>query len=198
MKKLLLSGILAIATASAFAQGTVNFNNNGIQAGAGGVGNDPSRLVYFGTSATKTPLTLGNGNYVAQLWFGAAGANESALAAVSGAPTAFRAATTSLPGTWASGGTKTLAGFAEGVAVSLQVRVWDLNKGADWAAAGGPNSALFTGKSAIFSYTVPTAGSPPAAYLMTGFQGFSVAVPEPSTILLGVLGAGALLLRRRK
>lgn len=197
MKKLLLSGLLVIATASAFAQGTVNFNNNGIQAGPGGVGNDPSRLVYFGTG-TSTPLTLGSGNFVAQLWFGAAGANESSLTAVAGAPTAFRAATTSLPGTWASGGTKTLAGFAEGSAVSLQVRVWDLNKGADWAAAGGANGALFTGKSAIFSYSVPTAGSPPAAYLMSGFQGFSVAVPEPSTILLGVLGAGALLLRRRK
>jgi len=194
MKKLLLSGLLVIATASAFAQGTVNFNNNGIQAGPGGVGNDPSRLVYFGTG-TSTPLTLGNGNFVAQLWFGPVGGS---LTAISGAPTAFRAATTSLPGTWASGGTKTLPGFAEGSPVSLQVRVWDLNKGADWAAAGGNNNALFTGKSSIFAYTVPTAGSPPAAYLMSGFQGFSVAVPEPSTILLGVLGAGALLLRRRK
>jgi len=195
MKKLLLSALLVIATASAFAQGTVSFQNNQLLAGSGPGGNDPTKLIYFGSGSN--PLTLGNGAYVAQLWYGGPGSTESSLTAGTGAPSNFRVATTQTPGTW-SGGTKTLAGFAEGASVLLQVRVWDTTRGADWAAAGGPNGALFTGKSSIFSYTVPTSGSPPAAFLMTGFQGFTIAVPEPSTILLGILGAGALLLRRRK
>lgn len=199
MKKLLLSGLLVIATASAFAQGTVSFNNNGIQAGPGGIGNDPSRYVFFGTGASKVPLTLGNGAYVAQLWFGA---NEASLQALSGAPTAFRAATTSLPGTWAAGGNKVLPGFPDSSTVTLQVRVWDTSRGADYASAFAANGGLYTGKSSAFAYNVPAAGSPPAFYLMTGFVGtagaINVAVPEPSTILLGILGAGALLLRRRK
>jgi len=198
MKKLLIVGLLIMASASAFAQGTVNFNNNGLV-------NPPlpdNLAVFFGDStAGGHRLTLGDGAYVAQLYFGAPGAPESSLAAV-GSPNAnFRAATTTLPGTW-SGGTRTLTGFGEMAAVQLQVRVWNTADGTDYAAAFAKNNGLYTGKSSPFAYTVPTAGDPASKYLMTqngvGFQGFFVAVPEPSVIVLGILGAGALLLRRRK
>jgi hypothetical protein len=181
-----------MASASAFAQGTVNFNNNGLLAG-----NPDSIKVFYGPQSAGQPLTLAFGAYVAQLYYGAPGSPEDALTAVQSPASNFRVSTTTNPGTW-SGGTRTLAGFAEGAAVALQVRVWNTADGADYATAFAKNAGNFTGKSSIFSYTVPAAGSPPAAYLMTGFQGFSVAVPEPSVIVLGILGAGAFLLRRRK
>jgi hypothetical protein len=192
MKKLLIVGLLIVASASAFAQGTVNFNNNGLLAG-----NPDSIKVFYGAQSANQPMTLAFGTYVAQLYYGAPGAPESALTAVTTAPSNFRASTTTLPGTW-SGGTRTLTGFAELAPVALQVRVWNTADGSDYAAALAKNGGNFVGKSTIFAYTVPAAGSPPAAYLMTGFQGFSVAVPEPSVIVLGILGAGVFLLRRRK
>jgi hypothetical protein len=192
MKKLLIVGLLIMASASAFAQGTVNFNNNGLLAG-----NPDSIKVFYGPQSSGMPLTLAFGTYVAQLYYGAPGAAESTLQPVSSPVSNFRAATTTNPGTW-SGGTRTLTGFAEGAAVQLQVRVWNTADGTDYTTAFGKNNGLFTGKSNPFAYTVPAAGSPPAAYLMTGFQGFSVAVPEPSVIVLGILGAGVFLLRRRK
>jgi len=195
MKKLLIVGLLIMASASAFAQGTVNFNNNGLV-------NPPlpdNLAVFFGAaSAGGHRLTLGDGAYVAQLYYGAPGTDESLLKAVTSNPASnFRASTTLSPGTW-SGGTRTLDGFAATAVVSLQVRVWNTADGSDYAAAFLKNNGLFTGKSAIFSYTVPNPGDPASSYLMANFTGFAVAVPEPSVIVLGILGAGALLLRRRK
>jgi len=191
MKKLLIVGLLIMASASAFAQGTVNFNNNGLV-------NPPlpdNLSIFYGAGGHR--LTLGDGAYVAQLYFGPANSPDTALTAVSSAPANFRASTTTLPGTW-SGGTRTLDGFAPQATVTLQVRVWSTADGSDYATAFAKNNGLFTGKSAVFSYTVPNPGDPASSYLMTGFQGFAVAVPEPSVIVLGILGAGALLLRRRK
>jgi hypothetical protein len=59
------------------------------------------------------------------------------------------------------------------------------------------NSGVFAGKSAPFSYTPPTSATPaPSDLFMNNFRGF--VVPEPSTIALGVLGLGALLVFRRR
>lgn len=135
-------------------------------------------------------------NYVAQLYYGAAGTAEGSLTAVAANPALFRVATTSSPGTW-SGGTRTLVGITAGQTAVLQVRVWDsVAFPAGYAAAVAGNGVR--GASALFDYTVPAAGSPPAAFFIEGFRGFTL-VPEPSTIALGVLGlAGLLFIRRRK
>jgi hypothetical protein len=171
MKKLLVVGLLVIATASAFAQGLVSFNNNGIV-----TGNPDSIAVFFGDQAAGGHrLTLGDGAYVAQLWYGPAGSSESALTALTDPPTAFRAATTTLPGTWANGGNKTLPGIAESATAVLQVRVWDTTKGQTYDAAKTAFNGNYTGKSALFNYVAPPAGSPPAAYNMANFTGFFVA-----------------------
>jgi len=194
MKKLLVVGLLVIATASAFAQGQVSFNNNGLQTPL-----PDSLAVFFGDPAAGGHrLTLGDGAFVAQLWYGPAGSPESALTALTDPATPFRVATTLSPGTWANGGTKTLPGIAEQATAVLQVRVWDTTKGSTYAAASAANNGQYVGKSVLFNYVAPPAGSPVSAYNMANFTGFFVAVPEPSVIALGILGAGVLLLRRRK
>lgn len=81
----------------------------------------------------------------------------------------------------------------QGGPVSLQVRAWagTFASYEDAVAAGGR-----TGFSNILRLTAT--GFPPATPPnLTGLQGFQL-VPEPSTIALGVLGLGSLLLFRRR
>jgi len=186
MKKLLALTSVVLASSAAFADGSVNFNNKDLT---------PAPLVTDASGAN-----LVGTNYKAQLYFGAANATESSLTAVASAAKSFRVATTTLPGTW-SGGTATIAGFSAGDKVTLQVRVWDSTFGADFATASAAVGAQY-GKSALFTYTIPAPTDPPAALLMTGLTAFQLKlntpnVPEPSTLALGALGLGALLLRRR-
>jgi hypothetical protein len=75
-------------------------------------------------------------------------------------------------------------GVAAGVQTTLIVSVLD-----------GTGKVL--GSSLPFTYTPPTGATPPPdAFYMANFRGF--VVPEPSTVALGVLGLGALLLSRRR
>ena len=66
-----------------------------------------------------TPL-IGT-NWFAQLYYGS---DPATLIPVAGAPTRFRAPSTSVPGTWV-GVTRTLDGFAQGQPMLVEVRVWD-------------------------------------------------------------------------
>jgi len=186
MKKILALASLLVVSQAAFADGSVNFNNKDVS---------PAPLVTDASGAN-----LVGQNYVAQLYFGAGGAAEGSLTAVATAASKFRVATTTLPGTW-SGGTRTITGFSAGDTVTLQVRVWDTTFGADFATASAAVGAQ-SGASGLFTYKIPAATDPPAALLMTGLQAFQLKVtppnvPEPSTLALGALGLGALLLRRR-
>jgi hypothetical protein len=173
MKKLIPLLALLIGVTSAVAQvGTVTFNNNTL----GGTG----RPVFMPDGSTPVVGT----NFLAQLYYGAVGTPEASLTAVTTAAARFRPTGVNPPGTWL-GGTRTLTGFGPGQTVLLQVRVTDV-------------SSSLIGSSLTFTYTVPAVGSPPAAFDMANFQSFSL-VPEPSVIGLGLIGAGALfLLRRRK
>ena len=84
---------------------------------------------------------------------------------------------------------------APGETVSLTVRAWE--PGADSyeaAMAGG----LLTGMSDPFDQVLGGAGEPAGPPTeMWGLTAFSL-VPEPSTAALGILGAVAFMLRRRK
>jgi len=76
---------------------------------------------------------------------------------------------------------------AGGVATTLEVRVFD----------GDIATGKLLGSSQPFSYTPPTSVTAPSdQFFMANFRGF--VVPEPSTVALGVLGLGALLLFRRR
>jgi hypothetical protein len=83
----------------------------------------------------------------------------------------------------ANGGSRTL-NTAGGLGTTLEVRVFD-------------GSGAFLGASDPFAYNAPAAPTnPPEDFYISNFRGF--VVPEPSTIALGVLGLGALLVFRRR
>ena len=190
MKKLItiVAGVLLV-NLSALAQGTVLLQNIG--AGL----NQPVKDVNGVNIAGGAPITM-------ELL---GGATQASIA-----PFATAVTTT----TWLAGGyfgvggaEKVLPGLASGTFPFFQLRAW-VNTGgvntyigalaagqayvpsAQWQLiAGGGLSGLGN----------PTASPPVPAPALFGMPAFTlVPVPEPSTILLGVLGAASLLFRRRK
>ena len=176
MKKLLIALAAVAVSVASFAQGTVTFN---------------TRI----TGLLDAPVLGANGlgvgpDYSGEL-FVVSGATPGVIASSktpfrSGSELAQRYVTTvsevAIPG-------------VSGPNVTLRFRAYKTSAGS-WDAATNDGR----GASADFSIVASTLGggaSPPAN--LVGITGFSVtAVPEPSTIALGVLGAAALLFRRRK
>jgi hypothetical protein len=132
-----------------------------------------------GASVTNANGALLDNTYMGQFYVGA---DAGSLTAV-GAPVNFLAAGLLNAGVITASGT-----------VSLQLKAW---KGASF------DTATERGVSQIISVTATDAPAPPASLSGAGLTGFQLAtvttdVPEPSTIALGLLGAAALFLRRRK
>jgi len=178
MKKTILTATFLIAGAvGLLAQGIVAFDNNpysfddSIENGGA--------VNYLISTAPGVPVV--NASWKVQLY-------ENGVAV--GAPIAFYGA--DFPGVWntasAAGGdpldgVRTL-NTVKGTTSTLTVAVLD-QSGAELV------------RSTPFAYTSPTSATPaPSDLLMKNFRGF--VVPEPSTVALGVLGLGALLLFRRR
>jgi hypothetical protein len=83
-------------------------------------------------------------------------------------------------------------GYPGGANVTVEMRAWEASGGASYEAA--IQSGALVGKSLPVNLAVTVAPNAPSD--MVGLQSFSL-VPEPSTFALGILGAAALLLRRR-
>jgi hypothetical protein len=170
-----------VATVGALAQGQVNFNNRVV-----GVVD----VKVFDTDGTTG---LAGDVFTAGLYTGAAGAAEGTFA-LSGATAIFR---TGAGAGYFIGGVRTTA-FPGNTAIQAQVRAWETSGGASYELASAAGKKV--GKSNILTVTVTEAPNTPPD--LVGLQSFSLAggvvIPEPSTIALGVLGAAALLLRRRK
>jgi len=81
---------------------------------------------------------------------------------------------------------------AGGTAISVEMRAWQASGGTSYEAAMA--SGALVGKSDPVTLTVTVAPNAPSD--MVGLASFSL-IPEPSTFALGLLGAAALLLRRR-
>ena len=198
IRVLLAFGLLVMAVERGFPQGQVNFNNTPTTFGNDGI----DRFVYYdffgGTRLSGT-------NFVAALYWSKTGwpGNDYALRTLTdttlqSAVGHFRIPTSPNIGTW-SGGARFFAGANIGETVNLQVRIWDITRFATHAeaVAGGG----LTTQSDVFSYLIP-ASTDTAGLAMKNLRSFlwpvNPEIPEPSTIALGIVGLGSLLLFRRK
>jgi hypothetical protein len=183
MKKLLIALVAVLVTAASYAQGTLNFNTR------------------FSAAAVDAPVYLeavggpGPGPaYTAALY--TVGAGDS-LTLIPDSVTTFRDGSSAAAlARYVNKGEIAIPGVAAGP-VTLRMRAWRTADGSFTTAS--PDGTFSRGESGNF--VVQTLGTPPGAPgdLPSSFTGFIVTtVPEPSTIALGVLGAAALLLRRRK
>jgi hypothetical protein len=92
----------------------------------------------------------------------------------------------------------TVPGIAAGESATVVVRAW-LGASYDTAAATGTAGQSAPLTIAGLGGVNPTTGAIVPTPDLAGLQSFNlVTIPEPSTIALGVLGAAALLYRRRK
>jgi hypothetical protein len=100
-----------------------------------------------------------------------------------------------------------IPGTDPGQVVGLQIRGWSASFGTDWLAASRSDHALY-GETDVRQVTLGATAGPGAVIWQTAsgtnpnrFNPLALLVPlvpEPSTIALGVLGLGSLLLFRRR
>jgi hypothetical protein len=209
MKKTLLIALPLIAAVSAFGQGQFNFSTKAASATLGTVnapvyGVNPAApgQPLRGLAATNggsidytgVPLLSGTG-FSAAIYGGDA---PGTLAFI--AQTTFRTQLTLLGHiTPPTGAAPSVAGVPAGGTASMQLRAWDNKSGTvtTWAAALADNSVA-KGQSDVFT-SLPLGGGTLQPPNLQGLTSFNLTiVPEPGVIALGVLGLGALLLRRRK
>jgi hypothetical protein len=179
MKRIVLATAMVAAGVTALAQGTLEFTNYKTAAGI----NAP---VFAQDNVTKLGAA-----YLGQLYAGPVG---GALAPV-GTAVAFRDAAGAGTGYIVGAATVTVPGIAGGAKANVVFKAWEAAGGTSFEAAQA--SGKYFGQSAALEITLGNAGSPPSLpAVLTGLTSFSL-VPEPSTVALGMLGAAALLLRRR-
>jgi hypothetical protein len=194
MKKVFLTlAIVAIAAATQ-AQGTIQFLNSAL-----------SRLQYWEVVGGPISTAVPAGTHVGAYW----GADAAGAAAIVGMGRGTLAGPTSLTaagGLWPAAGSPggavyPVAGTQEGQRVWLKIAAW---VGGDAQSPMG--NLIFYGESAVVSVVLgPTAG--PGTVVWQSAAGTATdrakpfiigGVPEPSVWVLGAVGIGALLLRRRR
>jgi hypothetical protein len=176
MKKLLLVTVACAATAlTGFAQdGAVNFN---------------SRTV--GAVVTDIDGNTVGAGFLGQLVWGTA---ADSLAPVGVAAEFYTGTLSSRQGT-VSGGAVTIPG-GDGIPGFMALIAWDSTAG-DGSYEGAKTAGGQFGMSEVFGITPLAAPfTPPDLVGLTSFQ--LEIIPEPSTFALGLIGIGALMLRRRK
>jgi hypothetical protein len=184
MKKLVaVLAVLAVVNVSSktfAADGPVNLTNYD--------SNNP--IFYQPAVGARVNLPVA-GSFVQVLGGPSAGALQVLSSTGPGNPNVF---TPTEPGFF-DGGFGFVPGVAESAQGTFQIRAW--RSGATFATAAEQ------GTSAIFQNAVGRApvGDPPPApspAALVNAPSFTVGIPEPSTMILGLLGATVLLLRRKK
>ena len=218
MKKTALTALLVSFALGAFGQGQIVFNNR-VTTGTTGAyapilapvyGVDPLDPLTpkRGQSAIGTPsgsqtyggALLAGTSFTASLWAGISGTTDGNLSLVPGTSVAFR---TGAGAGYVSGfGIVVVPGVTGDSAerATFQLRAWNNLNGTvtSWAAAMA-NPLAARGTSDAFTLNAPLGGGTTVAPNLIGLTSFNLTiVPEPGVIALGVLGLGALLLRRRK
>lgn len=194
MKKLLLLALCLGTAATALAQGTVAFHNNG---------STNFRLWTNNPSGTASNLMSGARYRVGLYGSTDLGAAESSLSLLL---MTTNAAPNAAAGLFNGGSAAPVPGIAGGP-IRFQLRVWSLFAGQNYEEARTASLAnpfdVALGNSPLGTVTLGSGIIPPGALFGTSPGqlpvGFAIApVPEPSTIALGLLGLGAIALFRRR
>jgi len=177
MKKLLIALAAVFITAATYGQGTVQFANRDLTSGL------DAPILLAGT-------THGPGaDYTAQLFL----VNGTTFTPLTPAST-FNATTGTIADKYIKSVTVEVPGVAGGSSATFVVRAW-------LTSSGSFDAAISKGQSAnVTVAALGGGGNPPSTpAFLAGLTTFTVtAVPEPTVIALGVLGAAAFMLRRRK
>jgi len=191
MKKLLIALAAVLVTVASYGQGELTFATR--------ITGDVDAPVLLGPSNATGPGPA----YSAALYL-VTGGNATLIP---GAVTTFQAAGTGAKAildryVTPLGASVVVPGVTAGSPATLRMVAWQTSSGATYEAAKAA-APLLTAASKDFTVTLGGGLNPPAnlntGLSAAGLQGFNIpGVPEPSTIALGVLGAAALLLRRRK
>jgi hypothetical protein len=189
MKQIVIAVAALMVAASAYAQGTLNFATKV-------TGQVDAKVLYAGTGEAA------DGTFWGQLYAGPVGGT---LAAV-GTPQAFRSPPSVNAGYILGGGTVSVPTVAGGSPASVELRAWAGTINGTMVSTYENALALGQGGTGISAPVTITTGNPNAQPVpglpanLTGLTGFSIQtiVPEPSIAALGLLGAGLLLIRRKK
>jgi len=216
-KSLIIAAFLALVAVNGFSQGTIRYVPNVTGSYTTRIyGQDlidplreqhgnPANGIPIGTTVYTGPALAGTG-FTATLWAPpnqAANGVSNSVVLVPNTTVGFR--TGSAAGLWAEPVNATVIdNWIPGTVPSLLVRVWDNRGGTitSWSQVlAQPNVAR--GDSGFFDPSGGLGGVDGANIFLTptlaNMRSFNLhVVPEPSLIALGVLGLGALLLRRRK
>lgn len=212
MKKTITGALTLLAGASAvYAQGSISIANYGALSPYLYVSYKATGTDLGGTAVGPAPtlsnyaLETANGNDWSVQLYAAPGLNATVLSPVAGSIVTLGTTATTM-GTWAIGGTAAIVnlpgttGGATGTA-TVQLYAW-YNEGGQIASyATALADGVPTGTSLVANVTGLGGGSPPATApgLPESLGNIAVsAVPEPSTIALGVMGASAFLMRFRR
>jgi len=199
MKKLLAILAIGALAASAFAQGTVVFENPLTARVQQWTSPTDSTLIYV-------PVNTGYAELLAAATTAAAptvpiGSSLETWLSTS-APGWAAVATTpiNLAAGWFNGGTVTITGIGAGASAQYMLIGWT-GSSATWDVAYSTTGAML-GESAVFTTTTanPTSTPPGTPSSLTTFTGPLVfsPIPEPSTFALAGLGLAALLVFRRR
>jgi len=201
MKKLAtLFAMTAVGLGSAWAQGTIDFHNPNTF---------PLRVTDAAGNTTTVGSTgspLGPASVRVGLFTGPNGSTSIGQMAMVGMTTNSASTVALFVGTFNGGNPYTITPSTPNAQVAFMFAAWSISTGALTYDAALIASTGYAGASAIGqNYTLGGFGSPPSlpgATFGAGagqISGFTLTpVPEPSTLALGLLGAAALLMRRRK
>jgi len=171
-----------------WAQGEVTFTNL--------PGNEGRRIYVLDESTGQLVGADGTTYRIALYWAPSGTVDEAAFVQV-GAPTSFL---TAINAGLFFGGTRTINTATPGPVVAFQCRAWAIAYGDSYEIA--LSQGIGTGKGPIFEMKTKDPFNPleirPAISTASGFRGFTILVPEPSTATLCLLSACSLLLLRRR
>jgi hypothetical protein len=187
-KALFVLAVVAMGTA-AFAQGTINFQNRNIPKAAGDGTTYNVPLFIFGSSTVGAGTLPGGTKAALYKSDGAGGLTQLAI-------TSLRTDTPANAAFFQTPVTDIDTGLPAGSTATFTIRAWD---GASFKAGTQFGEWTFTSKPLGGAGSPPSTPPGPTGWGSETGSGFQLElVPEPSTIALGALGIGALLLRRRK